>query len=132
MLHRVLSDLNAKLDLLFLLFGNDEYKALLASPPKKINLSGSGLALYSNQVYEAGEAMVVKMALPISPLAFIELIVEVVSCSETKHQKEEENKYRIATKYLSISDESREKIIKYVFQRQREILREKNEKFDDS
>jgi hypothetical protein len=125
-LQRVLSDLNSKLDLLFFLVGNDEYKALLVSPPKKINLSGSGLAFYSDQVYGVGEAMVLKMALPLSPLAFIELIVEVVSCSETNRQKEEGNIYRVAAKYVLISDESREKIIRYVFQRQREVLREKN------
>lgn len=125
-LYRILADMNAKLDLLLCLVGNDEYRALLASPPRKINISGSGMAFYSDQIYRAGEHIIAKMVLPLSPMVFVELIGEVVACSVMDKPQEEKTIYRVAINFISISDESKEEIIRYVFQRQREILRERD------
>ncbi|MEE9610717.1 MAG: PilZ domain-containing protein [Desulfatiglandales bacterium] len=126
-LYRVLADLNAKLDLLLCLVANDEYKALLLNPPRRINVSGSGLAFYDDQMYKEGDYILAKIVLPLSPLAFIELLGEVVSCSVSDQPPEGQQMYRVAVNFLSISEDSREKVIRYVFQEQRKTLRERTD-----
>lgn len=126
-LYQVLSDLNAKLDLLLCLVANDEYKDLLLSPPRRINISGSGLAFYDDQMYKEGDYILAKIILPLSPLAFIELLGEVVSCSVSDQPPEGKQMYRVAANFLSISEDSREKVIRYVFQEQRKSLRERTD-----
>jgi len=67
------------------------------------------------------------MVLPLFPMAFICFIANVVSVSRSNNTQHDEGGYRVSMKYYEISDDSKEKIIQYVFQRQREALRQRVE-----
>jgi len=126
-LFHMLAEINVKLNVILSFLSCDEGKELIISKPRKINISGSGMAFWTDQPYEPGDHVGVRMVLPLFYMAFIGCIAEVVSVSRSDNPRHDENIYRVSMKFCEISEDSKEKIIQYVFQRQREILRQRSE-----
>ena len=113
-----LKSINAKLDLIagMLSLQREGFSCL---PVTHVNISGGGLSFSTKQTFNTGDVLEIKMIL--STLRPVALYVygKVVSL---KPQGEESH---VSVKYVAMDDEIREEIIKFVFERERQILRDR-------
>ncbi|MFZ5998491.1 MAG: PilZ domain-containing protein [Nitrospirota bacterium] len=110
--------LNAKLDAVIniLTFQREGFGSL---PFAQVNISGAGIGFGSREKYHQGDVLEMKLILPVMPPVALYLYGEVV-----KIEKRPEN-YYTGTKFIAIDEEVRDQIVKFVFKRQREILRDR-------
>ncbi|HIJ59602.1 MAG TPA: PilZ domain-containing protein [Nitrospirae bacterium] len=119
---KVLADwlmmINDKLDsiLMLLTFHKEGFSTL---PYKKVNISGGGMSFYWNCNFPLKSVLELKMLLPIFPPVAMYVYGEVV-LSESK-----EGGWFTAVKFINIEEDIRDEIVKFVFKKQRELLREK-------
>jgi len=86
---------------------------------KTEDISGEGLSFVSLDKIPIGDLLEVKMPYPASMPPFLCLHGEVVQSQERP------DGYLTAIRFISIDDSVRDKIIRLVFEKEREILREK-------
>jgi hypothetical protein len=85
----------------------------------KVNISGGGISLNTGMQFKPGDILEVKIMLTMqSPLALF-LYGEVVEVSKNNVE------YDTSIQFIAIDDFIRDEIIRFVFEREREILREK-------
>jgi hypothetical protein len=119
---KLLSDwlkmLNAKLDSIInmLTFQRDGFSSL---PFVKVNISGGGLNFSSPDKHNIGDVLEIKMMLPMLPPVALYIYGEVVKVEK------QINSFNTAVKFIAMDEEIRDEIVKFVFKKQREILREK-------
>lgn len=87
-------------------------------PVTRINLSGGGIAVITKERYSVGNIVEIKMVLPMIPPIALYVYGEVAKVDMLT------NGYSIAAKFIAMDEDVRDEIVKYVFRRQREILRE--------
>lgn len=110
--------LHAKLDKILGLLATNP--ATTELPPFRTeSLSGGGVSFISPVEYDLGDLLELKIIFHSSLSGALYLYGEVV-------QKEQsEGGYLIAVSFLSLAEDIRDKIIKFVFEKERELLREK-------
>jgi len=86
---------------------------------KLVNISGAGMRFVTDPIYAIGDLIALHFMLPLANQPIINVLGEVVKITES----EQENKCNTSVKFSDLSEDDREVIIKYVFQRQRELLR---------
>ncbi|MCL0084910.1 PilZ domain-containing protein [Thermodesulfovibrionales bacterium] len=96
----------------------DEFCSL---PLTKVNISGSGLRFSSTERYNSGDILEVKMMFPLIPPITIYVYGEVVTVNDF------EDRFAISVKFIAIDEEVRDEITRFVFKKQKEILRERRE-----
>jgi hypothetical protein len=84
-----------------------------------INISGAGMRFITAPLYAIGDLIALQFMLPLVNQPIINVMGEVVKITES----EQEGKCNTSVKFVDISEDDREVIIKYVFKRQRELLR---------
>ncbi|MHC1726890.1 MAG: PilZ domain-containing protein [Syntrophobacteraceae bacterium] len=110
--------LNAKLDTIL---------RMLAFPDKKgrglelemVNISAGGVSTFTRDPFEPGEMVEIRLMLPSAPFNILYVYGNVVKCEICSE------KPLVYIEYTLIDEDIREQIAKYVFERQREILRKK-------
>jgi hypothetical protein len=86
---------------------------------RKVNISGGGISFTAGKSFSPGEILEMKVMLTMqNPLALF-LYGEVVEAS--KHSTE----FDTSVQFIAIDDFIRDEVIRFVFEREREILREK-------
>lgn len=110
--------LNTKLDAIInmLVFQREGFSSL---PFRHVNISGGGMSFASKDKYNPGDILEIKMMLPVMPPVALYVYGEVVNV-ETQV-----GGYATAVKFIVMDEEIRDEIVKFVFKRQRDILREK-------
>jgi hypothetical protein len=110
--------LNAKLDSIIrmLSLDNKDHQGL---DLEVVNISAGGISTLSKQVFAEEDFVEIRLMLPTSPLMVKYVYGPVIKCSP------ESDKFRITVEFTEIDEDIREQIAKYVFERQREILRKK-------
>jgi hypothetical protein len=88
-------------------------------PMRKINISGGGISLSTDKPYSPGDILEFKLTLTMQYPLSLFLYGEVVET--TKHNPE----YNTSIEFIVIDDFIRDEIIRFVFEKEREILREK-------
>ncbi len=112
--------INSKLDYLLNAFSLQQ-EGFHCLPVYDVNISGGGMSFIYEPPQEIGSVIEFKTVLDSpSPIALY-LYGEVVKC-----EKINEN-YRIAVKFINIEEDIRDHIIRFVFHRQRQLLRQKKE-----
>ena|SRR5208282_4087288 len=109
--------LNSKLDAIINKLSS-EREGFGALPLAHVNISGGGLGFFSKDKYNAGDIIEAKLLLPMMPPVALFVYCEVVKVDHTAKG------YMTATKFVAMSEEITDEIVKFVFKRQREILRE--------
>lgn len=112
--------LNQKLDFLISLISMNS-QGFSSLPLSKVNISGGGLSFLSDQVYQKSDILEIKIVLENPNPVALYLYGEVVACEP----KESQNLIRL--KFINIDEDVRDQIIKFVFHRQRQIIRQKRE-----
>lgn len=110
--------INAKLDeIIRMLTLQREGFSML--PFKPISISGNGLSFFSPERYEKGTVIEVKTVLTTLNTVALFLYGEVVTAESA------EDCWRIGMRFIHMDDFTRNEIIRFVFEREREMIREK-------
>ncbi|OPY85209.1 MAG: PilZ domain protein [Smithella sp. PtaU1.Bin162] len=86
---------------------------------RKVNISGGGICFSADKPYSQGDILEFKVTLTMQYPMSLFLYGEVIETS--KHNPE----YNTSVQFIAIDDFVRDEIIKFVFEKEREILREK-------
>lgn len=110
--------LNSKLDAVInmLVYQREGFGSL---PFNHVNISGGGLSFLTKEKFNNGDIIEIKMMLPMLPPVALYIYGEVVKIDT------QVNSYIVAIKFIGMDEEMRDEIVKFVFKRQREILRDK-------
>ena len=112
-----LLDINIKLSLILNMLSSEKKKSIFTKDPTKVNLSEGGIGFTIKESVEIGEILELKMLLPIFPIAIIKVWGKVVR----KNPQGDGN--TIGIEYTKIKEEDQNKIVHYIFKKQRELLR---------
>ncbi len=110
--------LNSKLDSIIrlLAFPSNSHKELEFA---MVNISAGGLSTSSSEAFAQGDLVEIRVMLPTAPYMIFYVYGNVIKCAPACQ------KHEVCIEFTDIDDDIREQIAKYVFQRQREILRKK-------
>ncbi|MEK6531691.1 MAG: PilZ domain-containing protein [Deltaproteobacteria bacterium] len=114
-LYELLFDINHKLNILVDYLA--EKNGFNLPEARNVNISGGGLRFRCNEFFKPGEMLELKTFLPVFPHA-LHIRCEVVGISPLN-----DGGYEVRVKYIDMDESTREKIIKYIFAKQRKILR---------
>jgi hypothetical protein len=115
-----LKTINAKLDAVMRMIAI--YQGGFESLPlKSVTISANGMDFLSDMDIPTGGIVEVKVILFSLPPVAVQLYGEVLASSKSHGQ------YRIALKFLAMDDHIRNEIVRFVFEKEREILRAKRE-----
>jgi len=89
------------------------------SKNENVNISGAGIRFIADQAFSIGDIIALRIFLPLATQTQIDVLGEVRKVTES----EKKGRYCIAAKFIELSEDDREMIIRYVFKRQREIIR---------
>ncbi|SEM26456.1 PilZ domain-containing protein [Syntrophus gentianae] len=117
-LQACLNLLNAKLDsiLHLLTLRNEGFSSL---PSRLINISGAGLRLTTSEKFANGDILEIKTFLSPQKNRALRLYGKVIGIEE------QQEGYQTSLSFVQMDDIVRDEIVKFVFGREREILREK-------
>jgi hypothetical protein len=118
-------EINRKLDLLIHMVLAEEFRELMKTTPSDVNISASGVRFISGKGYEVGDILEIHLILPMVPLLFIGLVGEVIRQKEIRSSKF--GRYAVAVKFIRVEHDTKDDIIRYLFRRQREVLRKRQE-----
>ncbi len=124
-----INSIHRKLDFIIKFLGKTDQENIFNKDPEEVNISGSGMRFTTTEEYKPGDFLDIKLVLPISSGIIIETIGQVVRVNTLADavQKNDAVRYAIAVKFITINEDDREFIIRYVFKRQRELLRTEEE-----
>ncbi len=115
-LYELLFDINQKLNML--LRHMTEKSGFNLPQARQVSISGGGMRFVCQDLFKAGDKLTLKAFLP-TCAHVVKLNCEAVRVDRIK------DGYEVAVKYLDMDDGIREKIIKYIFAKQRKLLRQK-------
>jgi len=110
--------LNTKMDSIIrmLTIQSEGFQSL---PSKAVQISGSGLSFSSAEPLQPGDFLEIKMILTVShPTALF-------ACAEVVKVERQTSGYVVSATFVKMDDYIRDEIVRFVFEREREILREK-------
>lgn len=110
--------LHAKIDAIFRLVSLDGKEAGSSLYEMK-NISGGGASFTSSEKFSLGDVLEIK----IFPFAITSQVLYLYG--EVVQVEKRENRYFIAVRFISLDDTIRDEIIRFVFEKERQILREK-------
>lgn len=114
-LYELLFDINQKLNIL--LNHISEKNGFNMPEVKEVNISGGGLRFFSKEAFDSGQKLVLKTFLPV----YAHVIK--IKCEVVRSLPHEGGGYSVAVKYVDMDETTRDKIIKYIFAKQRRVLR---------
>lgn len=86
------------------------------------NISGAGINLLLEDVYDVGQLVLISLSVPGFSIGFLQAYGEVVRVLPQKGKGQPS--FDTSIKFLVISEDEREKLIGYAFQRQRQMIRD--------
>ena len=116
--------LNSKMDAILKLMTLSK-EGFSSLPLRHVKISGSGLVFGVNERYNVGDTLEIKMILPGSRHLAMYVYGKVMAITE------EGGKLRAAVEFVSLEEQMRDSIVEYVFERERELIREKMEEGQD-
>jgi hypothetical protein len=119
----VLAAINEKLDHLLAILNPSDPMALRFESPQPVNISGSGVGLFSGETFPLDTALIMEFLLPFAFPLIVKAIGRIIRVEllEAEHQQ-----WYVVTQFDVIREEDREAIIRYVFREQRVALRARN------
>jgi hypothetical protein len=90
--------------------------------PQKVNLSGGGVRMKTDEFIERGRRILVDIFLPLAPPCMVSTVAEVVRCNEMRLNWEKGAYFTTALRFINIDEKDCEAIISFVFSEQRNKL----------
>ena len=113
-----LTAINRKLDLILDTLGTQKL-GFSSLPVRQINISGGGLSFLWNEPFTRGDILEVMMVLSSGTSVALYVYGEVVAADQRS------DGFEIGLKFVAMDDQIRDEICRFVFERERQILREK-------
>ncbi len=120
---QALWEINRKLDLLIHMSLAEDFKALMATTPREVNISASGIRFISDSQYKLGDLLEINLILPMVPLLFLRFVGDVIRVKAVTSYEME--RHAVAVRFLQVDPETKDDVIRYLFRRQREQLRKR-------
>jgi len=110
--------LNAKLDAILKILAcqTSGCNTLCLRP---VNISAGGLCVSTSEAFQSGDIVEIRLMLPSAPYVAYYLYGEIVNSDQV------DDVWQNSIEYTEIDEDIREQIAKFVFEKQREILRKK-------
>jgi c-di-GMP-binding flagellar brake protein YcgR len=115
-----LIDINLKLNLIHNMLSSEEETSIFKQKPMEVNISESGVGFNTKEKVRKGTILELKILLPIFPIAIIKAWGKVVRSTPLP-----EGGWIVGVQYIDIKEEDQDKIVHYIFKKQRELLRNK-------
>jgi len=121
LLYNIICQANHKIDRILDMLESQNNQAHAFVGGECINISGSGMRFAANHRFSIGDIIALRVFLPmaLASRSSINVLGKVKSVTKT----DSKNSYDTAIKFKNLSEDDREIIIRYVFTRQRELLR---------
>lgn len=116
-LWKLLTDINAKLGLILERL-NLEAEGFFSAPDRKVNVSATGIKFTSGESARAGDDLEIRMLLPTCPPTGIIAYGSVIRVEDNGA-----GEYEISVHFTDMDEETRDEIIHYALNRQREMIR---------
>lgn len=116
-----LIDINLKLNFILSMLSCGGETSIFSQKPIEANLSEGGIGFTTQDEFTKGQLLELKMMLPVFPIAIIKAWGKVVRINPSP-----EGCYKVGMEYINIKEEDQDKIVHYLFKRQRELLRKRN------
>jgi hypothetical protein len=119
LLYKLIYQANQKMDRILEILESKDTARYASVGTEYVNISGSGMSFIANQSFSIGDILALKVFLPLVSNTSMTVLGKVMSSTELSPKEG----YRTAVHFIGLSGEDREMIIRYVFKRQRELLR---------
>jgi hypothetical protein len=120
-----LCNMNKKLDAILNLLSQSQYDETYHSVQTDVILSGAGIQFESHIALKKDDYTELKIVIPMFPYPKIAILCQVVRSESL--QGDAADAFRIAMQFLIINEKDRDFLIKYIFEKEREYLRQKKE-----
>jgi hypothetical protein len=121
-LEQHLWEIDRKLDLLIHMMLSADFKVLIKTSPREVNISASGMRFITESPCEVGDILEISVILPMRPLLMVRFLAEVLRLKPLTSSPSV-GRWAVAVKFHRVDEDTREDIIRYLFRRQREVLR---------
>lgn len=125
-MNQAIWELNRKLDLLIHMNLAEDFKQLMQTVPHDVNISASGIRFIADTPFDVMDILEMGMILPMVPLLFIRLAAEVIRIKTLTHKGRE--CFSVVARFIEMDQESKDDIVRYLFRRQREMLRRRQDR----
>ncbi len=115
-----LIDINLKLNLILTMLTSEGETSIFTQKPLEVNLSEGGIGFTIGEQVKKGDILELQILLPIFPIAIIWAWGRVVRSTPLP-----EGSYSVGLEYVKVKEEDQDKIVHYLFKKQRELLRKK-------
>lgn len=116
-----LIDINLKLNLIFTMLSCSKGEpSIFTQKPVEVNLSEGGIGFIIKGKVKKGDILELKILLPVFPLVLIKAWGKVIRSTPMP-----KDGCKVGVQYLNVKEEDRDKIVHYIFKKQRELLRSK-------
>jgi c-di-GMP-binding flagellar brake protein YcgR len=120
---KLIISLNEKVDLILSHLERKEDLSIYQKPPEEVSLSADGIGFCSSEYIPVEAYMKIRILLPQNPQILVTTLGRVVRV--TTKQMGEVKRFGVGVLFSDIHEDDQEAIIKHVFIRQRDILRNK-------
>jgi len=101
--------------------GDERYHSVRA----EISLSGAGVRFETQSALKEGDYTELRMIIPVFPYPKITVLCQVVRTE--KVQEDSTEPFMVGMKFVVINEKDRDFLVKYVFEKEREFLRQRKE-----
>ena len=119
LLYKLIYQLSLKVDRLIDMMESKQQHPYKTIFDERINISASGMRFMTDEEVQEGDIMALRIALPLAMATRLHVLAEVVSIQPPT----DDQKRMVSVKFIDLSQEVKETITRYVFKRQRELLR---------
>lgn len=119
LLYKLIYQLNLKVDRLMDAVNHGKEEHIRTSHLEQVNISAAGIRLNLPDRLDPGDVVALRITLPLETATRLQILGKVVFSLYDEERKE----YRVAFKFLDLPEDMQETITRYVFKRQRELLR---------
>ncbi len=119
LLYKLIYQANLKMDRILDLLENRDKDRYETVGREGVNISGSGMKFTAARLFSIGDVIAIRTSLPLPAKTRLNLLGKVTSIKSAGP----DNRYEICVAYMDLTEEDRKSIVKYVFQRQRELIR---------
>ena len=119
--NREVWELGRKLDLVIYMLLTDDFKDIIRTHPKDVNISAGGIRFISQTPLDIMDIIELHMVLPMASLLYVRVIAEVIRVKTLAVEGREQ--HSVVARFMHLDPETKEDVVHYIFKRQREILR---------
>jgi hypothetical protein len=117
--------LNKKLDMIIDTLSGSQSSGTYHTVRGEISLSGAGIRFETQLALMEGDYTELKMIVPVFPYPKITILCQVVRAERAEEGAE--GTFIVAMKFIVVNENDRDFLIKYIFEKERELLRQRRE-----